>query len=212
VLIQNTGNLNVEIQQRAVEYENLFNYDDIRKGVLERMPAPEIREENRVLGESPKKGKARRAQAKQSMQKDLVDILGGGLEGKEPENLIGQQDKNAELLKDLFGPSSPQRSTHPPKSNVSDIMDLFGNGAQGVIPAASPPPALSIGGGGFSSVDELFGRTAEPTPSAKSFGLRLLFLANHSSCGCILQERSYSLPRTDSHGPWESLDPSAFPK
>jgi AP-1 complex subunit gamma-1 len=186
--------LNVEIQQRAVEYGNLFNYDDIRKGVLERMPAPEIREENRVLGESPKKGKARRAQAKQSAPKDLVDILGGGLEEKEPENLIGQQDKNAELLKDLFGPSSPQRSTQPPRSNVSDIIDLFGNGSQGIIPGASLPPALSSGGGGFSNVDELFGRTAAPTPSTQSFGLRLLFLANHSSCGCIFQERSYSVP------------------
>src|SRR5436305_10860763 len=39
IMAQNTGNLNVEIQQRAVEYENLFRFDDIRKGVVERMPA-----------------------------------------------------------------------------------------------------------------------------------------------------------------------------
>ena len=52
LLAQSTGNLNVELQQRAVEYGNLFEFDAIRKGVVERMPAPEIREENRVLGEA----------------------------------------------------------------------------------------------------------------------------------------------------------------
>ncbi|KAI5300653.1 clathrin associated protein complex large subunit [Ascosphaera atra] len=45
-----TADLDVEIQQRAVEYTNLFGYDSIRHGVLEKMPPPEIREEQRVLG------------------------------------------------------------------------------------------------------------------------------------------------------------------
>ena len=39
-----TSDLSVEIQQRAVEYGNLFGYDTIRRGVLERMPMPEIKE------------------------------------------------------------------------------------------------------------------------------------------------------------------------
>ncbi|KAK5243533.1 clathrin associated protein complex large subunit, partial [Exophiala xenobiotica] len=33
-----TSDLSVEIQQRAVEYGNLFGYDSIRRGVLEKMP------------------------------------------------------------------------------------------------------------------------------------------------------------------------------
>src|SRR5271156_6473818 len=84
ILSQNTSNLNVEIQQRAVEYDNLFQFDDIRKGVVERMPAPEIREENRVLGETTpaKRGRGagrRNAPAvKTSASRDLLDILGGG--------------------------------------------------------------------------------------------------------------------------------------
>jgi AP-1 complex subunit gamma-1 len=35
--------LELEIQQRAVEFGSLFARDDIKGGVLERMPPPEIR-------------------------------------------------------------------------------------------------------------------------------------------------------------------------
>lgn len=36
--------IEVEIQQRAVEFTNLFQYDDIRPAVLERMPVMQIKE------------------------------------------------------------------------------------------------------------------------------------------------------------------------
>ena len=173
ILTQNTGNLNVEIQQRAVEYENLFQFDDIRKGVVERMPAPEIREENRVLGEAtPKKGKRKIVHVKQSASKDLLDILGGG--GDEPElssnKRESEQAKNAELLQDLFGsgPSTNGGSaptSSQPRSNVSDIMDLFGSPGQTGrgIGVTSPPPAIGTSGS-ISALDDLFGRTAEQSP------------------------------------------------
>ena len=178
ILAQNTGNLNVEIQQRAVEYQNLFNFDDIRKGVVERMPPPEIREENRVLGETPKKGKAARKalNVKTSAQKDLLDILGGGEKSPDTPSVFAEKAKNEELLKDLFGPSPAGPSTNgstsqPARSNVSDILDLFGStGAGGA--AAVPPPAIQAGG--INNLDALFGRTAEPTPSAsQSYGRQL---------------------------------------
>lgn len=38
-----SGNLELEIQQRAVEFGSLFSRGDVRAGVLERMPPPEIR-------------------------------------------------------------------------------------------------------------------------------------------------------------------------
>ncbi|CAJ0626251.1 7030_t:CDS:10 [Entrophospora sp. SA101] len=36
----------VEIQQRSVEYTNLFDFDNIRSAVLERMPVPDYKEES----------------------------------------------------------------------------------------------------------------------------------------------------------------------
>jgi len=38
-----SSNLELEIQQRAVEFGTLFSRSDIKAGVLERMPPPEIR-------------------------------------------------------------------------------------------------------------------------------------------------------------------------
>jgi AP-1 complex subunit gamma-1 len=173
ILSQNTSNLNVELQQRAVEYDKLFQFDDIRKGVVERMPAPEIREENRVLGESTptaKKGRAggRRAvpAVKPSVSKDLLDILGGEDESAESGGGglgLSGTEKNAELLNDLFGagpavngggaPPQPGRS----RSNVADIMDLFGSSGAGIT-AASPPPAVGTSGS-MAVLDDIFGRT-----------------------------------------------------
>jgi AP-1 complex subunit gamma-1 len=40
--------VDVEIQQRAVEYAALIDLGDIRSAVLERMPVPEIKEEKVV--------------------------------------------------------------------------------------------------------------------------------------------------------------------
>lgn len=44
LLASYTTSPELEIQQRAVEYANLFNLGDIRSGVLERMPAPELKQ------------------------------------------------------------------------------------------------------------------------------------------------------------------------
>lgn len=38
ILVHHQTSLDVEVQQRAVEYGNLFNYDQVRKGVMEKMP------------------------------------------------------------------------------------------------------------------------------------------------------------------------------
>lgn len=43
ILNKHTISMEVEIQQRAVEYTNLFSFDAIRPAVLERMPVPEGR-------------------------------------------------------------------------------------------------------------------------------------------------------------------------
>lgn len=58
ILLQYTGDLDVEIQQRAVEYGNMFGYDKVRAGVLEKMPVPEIREKDTVMRATAQKARA----------------------------------------------------------------------------------------------------------------------------------------------------------
>lgn len=130
--------LDVEIQQRAVEYNNLFSYDQIRKGVLEKMPPPEIREEQRVLGEAtpkkPHRASSKKKPSQLTEQDMLLDLMGGDttLPTTDVNTTVNGSQNNADLLADILGgsPTSlPSQTSSPPvgqqKSNVDSIMDLF---------------------------------------------------------------------------------------
>ena len=154
LLQERTTDLSVEIQQRAVEYGNLFNYDQVRQGVLERMPAPEIREEQRPFGETAKKtSKHRKPKAgQQTKADDLLDLMGG--EAPEPAiHTNGTSQANADLLADLLGGSSAATTTAPSQSRpaAQDIMDLFGGNSSGAAQPSSNPNNLLGGNGGDST-------------------------------------------------------------
>lgn len=146
-LLQRYGsNLDVESQQRAVEYSNLFGFDAIRRGVLEKMPAPEIREEQRVLGEATKKRQSKVIKKKpaQAATEDLLLDLMGDSGMPDTNGASSGSQHNQDLLADILGggPSTssppPQTTSPTPQSNVANIMDLFNSG-----PSSSPAPAQS---------------------------------------------------------------------
>ncbi|KAF2477004.1 Adaptor protein complex AP-1 gamma subunit [Lindgomyces ingoldianus] len=165
-------NLDIEIQQRAVEYGNLFGADQIRKGVFEKMPPPEIREEQRVLGEATKKrhSKAPKKKSAPAATEDLLlDLMGDsavpGPDASATTN--GSQAQSADLLADILGggPSTsslPQR-TSPVPSNVNSIMDLFNTGA-----TASPAPTQSQPPAGAPASMDFFGGMSSPPPQTST--------------------------------------------
>lgn len=144
LLSNRTSDLSIEIQQRAVEYGNLFAYDDIRRGVLERMPPPEIREEQRVLGEAtPKQKKAAakaRKPAKQTEQDMLLDLMGGSdMPAADLSATTNGTQNNADLLADILG-GGPIPSQPSQPNNANSMMDLF-----------SSQPSTSTNSNGLSS-------------------------------------------------------------
>lgn len=163
ILQSNSSNLDVEVQQRAVEYGNLFSYDSIRKGVLEKMPPPQIKETSRVFGEATKKpakktAANRKSQVQKPAEQDLLfDLMGDS--GPAPEtNLNGSSNNNADLLADILGggassAASPQQSS---QNNMSSIMDLFGtpNPTSRTAPTTAPVS------------QDLFGGMTSPPPQA----------------------------------------------
>ncbi|OJJ57708.1 hypothetical protein ASPSYDRAFT_59170 [Aspergillus sydowii CBS 593.65] len=167
-----TADLSVEIQQRAVEYENLFGYDQIRRGVLERMPPPEIREETRVLGPATKKRQSKllkdksRKPAKPAEQDMLLDLMGGSDVPVTSPTTNGSQN-TADLLADILGGDSglsspaPQPAQQQPVSNTAAIMDLFGSngGTPSPQPTAPASASLDLLGGAGAPV-------STPSPSA----------------------------------------------
>ncbi|KAI1126810.1 adaptin N terminal region-domain-containing protein [Nemania abortiva] len=136
--------LDVEVQQRAVEYGNLFAYDEIRRGVFEKMPPPQIKEESRVLGEATKKvkkGANRKSKliAKPTTDQDLLDLMGDSTSAPLASPTNGTQS-NTDLLADILGGSSLTANSPPPQSaTTASIMDLFSQGPTPSTPSPAPP-------------------------------------------------------------------------
>lgn len=169
LLSNRTSDLSIEIQQRAVEYGNLFAYDDIRRGVLERMPPPEIREEQRVLGEATPKQKRAAAKArkpaKQSEQDMLLDLMGGSeLPAADMSATLNGNQNNADLLADILGggPSIPSAPTQTTPSNNNGIMDLFSSQSP-TNGLSSPPHQQST-----SASNDLFSSMSTPHPQTSA--------------------------------------------
>jgi AP-1 complex subunit gamma-1 len=169
------ANLDVEIQQRAVEYGNLFGQNQVRRGVLEKMPPPEIREEQRVLGEATKKRQSKILKKKpaQAATEDLLlDLMGDSGPFTQTNGTANGTQQSQDLLADILGGGGdstssppPQTSTPGPQSNVANIMDLFNSG-----PSSSPAPVQSRPPPQAASMDLLGGMSsAQPAaPSAPS--------------------------------------------
>ncbi|KAM3478819.1 hypothetical protein MY8738_005765 [Beauveria namnaoensis] len=142
ILQNHQTSLDVEVQQRAVEYSNLFGFDQIRRGVLEKMPPPQIKEESRVLGPAPtKKSKAavnRRSKVVKPTEQDLLDIMDTPATTMAPPS--GGQSSNSNLLADILGGglTSDSTSGQASQSNTSSIMDLFGSGPGSSAASAAP--------------------------------------------------------------------------
>jgi AP-1 complex subunit gamma-1 len=134
--------LDVEIQQRSSEYSNMFSQpEEVRVGVFETMPPPDIRAENRVLGEAQSPAPVKRG-GKKSQEEELLDLMNPAPSTGPNTGGGGSMD----LLNDIFGGSdplgaAPASAASPPsgqqKSSMSDILGLFGSGA----PAATAPPS-----------------------------------------------------------------------
>ena len=141
------ADLDIEIQQRAMEYGQLFGFEQIRAGVLEKMPAPEIKDEQRMFGEQntrKRQPKIHRKKPSKITQDDLLDLMGGdtGMTGPDISATInGNQQTSADLLADVLNVASPQSGpTSPQARNNSDIMSLFDSSAptNGTPPVAQP--------------------------------------------------------------------------
>ena len=161
----------IDVQQRAIEFGSLLTRTDVRDGVLESMPLPEVKativgtvNENKPVG-STKVNKS-----------DLLDLMGSEDLSSDPAATEASngapaqsQQSTQDLLADIFGGGGDAPAAAPasskPRSTVDDIMGLFGNNT----PAAAPPaaPSMSMGGGGLDGLD-LLGGSAPPVAAPKA--------------------------------------------
>ncbi|KAI0700112.1 gamma-adaptin [Cerioporus squamosus] len=207
MLLSYTTSQELEIQQRAVEFASLFNLGDVRSGVLERMPAPELKatvlgvvSENKPVG-SVAPGKD-------------VDLLGDDISTTPATNGTPAVPATQDLLAEIFGssaPSAPATTGSPappaaPRNIAQDILGLFDSpsapaaasspapapapamqslfSAAATVPqAASPPPAQAVAPSGYTAYDKNELRiTLTPQTSPTRPGL-VRILANFQATG-----------------------------
>ncbi|KAF2773188.1 Adaptor protein complex AP-1 gamma subunit [Teratosphaeria nubilosa] len=179
LLNKHQTDLDVEVQQRSVEYGNLFGYDQVRRGVLERMPAPEIREEQRVLGEKTNKRHSKlpaKKKISQITEQDmLLDLMGGDstMPTVDTSATMNGQQHNADLLADIMGggavsppasTASPVANGAPRQSNMNSIMDLFDSQPPANSPAPPPQAIRNDIMGGFGSSPPPHSQVQQPPP------------------------------------------------
>ncbi|CAO3655145.1 unnamed protein product [Mucor hiemalis] len=168
LLNDHTISMEVEIQQRAVEYTNLFSYDSIRPAVLERMPIPEARTIiQNTSTDSPSTERASGGRSGGPSDQDLLlDLMGVGTSGGNSGN-VEQVDVMAQSPVTASSPAPPKQS------NVDLLADLFGGGSP--QPASSPAPSALVSNSN-NLMDLLGGETAttpQPpqSPAASNYGL-----------------------------------------
>lgn len=153
------SSVEVEIQQRAVEFGALLNRKDIREAVLESMPPPEIKQT--VLGtrsESKPVGSTR------TDKDSLLDLMGDEMPSSSSGNNLNGNNGNGastqqstqDLLADIFGGdggmgasssnvTSPT-SSQPAQKSTNDIMDLFGSSSSNSAAGGSGMGMAGLGG------------------------------------------------------------------
>jgi len=138
VLARYGTSMNLELQQRSVEFSSLFNkHDDKRPGILERMPLFEKTEEERSYSESndPAAGEkaASSAPAVNSAQQSALDDLLG--------------------LGDLGTGTAAATPAPAPVMNSSNLVDLLGDLGISAAPTTAAPVAAPAASKSIPSIE-----------------------------------------------------------
>lgn len=160
VLTQYTTSPELELQQRAVEFASLFNLGELREGVLERMPPPELKAT--VMGVVSENKPVGSTESRNLLGDEPVTSVNGSSTSSAPND----QQLIAEIFGSSGGNSTPSTSASPQptsqRTTIDDILGLFGpsNGTTTSTPAV---PSISPS---LVSTPSLFDSPVSPPPQA----------------------------------------------
>ncbi|KNZ74565.1 AP-1 complex subunit gamma-1 [Termitomyces sp. J132] len=171
LLAKYTTSPELELQQRAVEFASLFNLGDLREGVLERMPPPELKAT--VMGVDTMFLVSENKPVGSTRSKD-GDLLGDDVASTSVSEASSVQ-RNQDLLADIFGTSSTTPATASPapsrQATIDNILDLFGSSTT-ITPSSStspPPPTAAPAPSAFTLVQTQSPPPQPPAPKLTAY-------------------------------------------
>lgn len=195
ILAKYTTSPELELQQRAVEFASLFALGDVRVGVLERMPPPELKATVMGVGQSL-----------HYYSRSRVLILSTVSENKPVGSTKNQDVRHffpalisfsyvvsfyqADLLGDEIPTAAGSASNGQgaaTQNNQDLLAEIFGNSSS-PSPSAKSPPAQSQ----KSTVDDILGLFGSSAPAATP-------VSTHAPPSDVLS--AFSLPQTQSSPP-----------
>ncbi|XP_064404142.1 AP-1 complex subunit gamma-1-like [Halichondria panicea] len=137
-----TDHLDMELQQRAVEYSAIFGkHDQMRTGLLERMPVMSTKASSTAENAELQIGEGVGEQETQpqitmptGQQSELLDLLGGDSIAPPTTSQALPTSSGGGALMDLLG--LDVGPSVPPPSSSAGLLDLLGG-----APTSAPPPA-----------------------------------------------------------------------
>ena len=208
-----SSNLELEIQQRAVEFGSLFSKNEVKMGVLERMPPPEIRAT--IMGTVSE----RRSVGSTRTNTDTVDLIGDDVSSSSAPSSAGPNGASKagpsthDLLADIFGtnddtaPAVGGDAQAPARNANADIMSLFGGSAASAVPAA----AASSSSGGLEGLFDM-PSTSQPAQSQQQRPAQPAPPAQPAQAPQQLQQQQpQGYPAYDKHGLKISIQPRTSP-
>ncbi|XP_028392024.1 AP-1 complex subunit gamma-1-like [Dendronephthya gigantea] len=174
-----SNNMDMELQQRSVEYLALFrSFDEMRVGLLERIPVMDTKSatsttvENGEVSETPREEQPvpEQKQSKPSESTTLLDLLGDTSSVATPST-----HTNA--------PPAPVLQPTAPSTNGGDLLDLLGgldmNATTNVAPPSTMNPAAPSAGGNIANL--LDGTPDVSLQSVPGLGNDLMPSFNHQA-------------------------------
>ncbi|KAK6456519.1 clathrin associated protein complex large subunit, gamma-adaptin [Scheffersomyces xylosifermentans] len=142
ILNSRTYDNNLEIQVRAVEYQEIFAQDNsLKKGLLARMPPPPIKQREslslqRTNSKAKKSGASNSASGNSGAATDdlLLDLMDDHDTGRSTSN-----GNPSDLLSDIFGGSNNTAVPSNGNGANSAILDLFNATSPALDQQAAPP-------------------------------------------------------------------------
>lgn len=121
-----THDKNLDIQTRAVEYQQIFGQDDkLKRGLLARMPPPPVREREALSLQGGARPKQAPVAAAASTTDDLLNLL-DDIPASQPLLALQPPATTDDLLSDIFGTQPAQAAPAPPAPSASEI-EAFSN-------------------------------------------------------------------------------------